>query len=160
MEAAFCSIPLCSGYMFTQWNQGIDVVISNKKFSTHVSDVCTIVLYKVDFNFTTKHIACKCMKATESIPGGITAEQYGSRKGHKAIDHVLNKILTLDILQQSKQAGVLIPNNLKSCYDRISHTIASLALQKYGIQPSGCVCMLSMISNLEHRICTAFGDSD
>jgi hypothetical protein len=68
-------------------------------------------------------------------------------------------VLTYDQLRQLKWPGVLCSNYLKSCYDRIVHYIASLCLQRQGLQESEVVCMFSTLQNLEHQICTAYGDS-
>ena len=47
--------------------------------------------------------------------------------------------------------------DLKSCYDRVVHTAASLALQRVGVPISQIKCMFGTIQNLVHRIRTAFG---
>jgi hypothetical protein len=65
----------------------------------------------------------------------------------------------MDLLCQEKRPGVLCSNYLKSCYDRIVHTVASLILQGIGLQESEIVCMFSTLQNLEHTIRTAYGDS-
>ena len=51
-------------------------------------------------------------------------------------------------------------NDAKSCYDRILHSIASLAMQRQGVAPENIICMFTTIQNLRHTVRTAFGDSD
>jgi hypothetical protein len=52
-----------------------------------------------------------------------------------------------------------LSTDLKSFYDRIVHTAASLSLQRQGIQESEVICMFSTLQDLEHHIRTAFRDS-
>jgi hypothetical protein len=54
----------------------------------------------------------------------------------------------------------MVPNDLKSCYDRICHLIASLCMRRQGVAESEVVFTFTLIQNLEHTICTAYSDSD
>ena len=51
-------------------------------------------------------------------------------------------------------------NDAKGCYDRIAHIVVSIALQRLGIPKPSVQSMLTTIQEMEHFICTAFGDSD
>ena len=90
----------------------------------------------------------------------IAQEQFGSRAGHTSIDQSLNKRLTLDIIRQKKRPSAVCSNDAKSCYDRIVHSVASLAMQRVGAPVEPIVCMFTTIQNLQHRIRTVYGDSD
>ena len=90
----------------------------------------------------------------------IAKEQYGSRSQLTAIDQSLNKRLTYDIIRQKKRPGALCSNDAKSCYDRIVHSVASLAMQRVGAPVEPIICMFTSIQNLQHRIRTVFGDSE
>ena len=90
----------------------------------------------------------------------IAKEQFGSRAGLTAIDQSLNKRLTYDLMQQRKRPGALCSNDAKSCYDRIVHSVASLAMQRVGAPVEPIVCMFTTIQNLQHRIRTVYGDSE
>jgi hypothetical protein len=159
MESAFISIPLRSGYAFRAWKYGVDCVLPKKKNEMHVHALRTIVLLEADFNFLNKHVARKAMAHAERLHNGIAPEQYGSRKFFRAIDHVLNKTWSFDLLRQFKQLGIVIPTDLKSCYDRICHSIASLSLRRQGVAESEVVCMFSTLQNLKHTIRCAYGTS-
>jgi hypothetical protein len=159
MESAFISIPLRSGYVFRAWKYGVDCVLPKKKNELLVHALRTIVLLEADFNFLNKHVARKAMANAELLKQGIAPEQYGSRKFFRAIDHVLNKIFSFDLLRQFKRAGIVIPTDLKSCYDRICHAIAALSLRRQGVAESEVVCMFSTLQNLKHTIRCAYGTS-
>jgi hypothetical protein len=90
----------------------------------------------------------------------LAPEQYGSRKNFLAINHCLNKRLSFDILRQYKQSGAICVNNMKGCYDRIVHLVASLCMQRWGMPEQPILMMLHTIQNLKHYVRTAFGKSD
>jgi hypothetical protein len=69
---------------------------------------------------------------------------------------VLNKLLSFDILRQYKQNGIVIPTDLKSCYDHICHYIASLRLRLQGVAESEVVCMFLTLQHLSHTIRCAY----
>ena len=49
---------------------------------------------------------------------------------------------------------------MKSCYDRIVHAFASLAMRRAGAAESATVSMFETLQKLKHKVRTAFGDSD
>jgi hypothetical protein len=127
--------------------------------SFHVSKLCTIILFEADFNFTNKAVGWKVGIRAEAHHG-MAKEEGQSCKNHWAVELGLNKCLTMDQLWLLKWPGVLCSNDMKSCYDRIVHAVASLCLQHEGISKPEFVCMLcSTLQNLEHTIRTFYGSS-
>jgi hypothetical protein len=91
----------------------------------------------------------------------LAREQFGSRKHHQSITAALNKRLTMDLLRQRRQAGALCSNDAKSCYDRIVHNIASLAMRRTGLPAEPIKLMFESLQKAEHRVTiTAFGISE
>jgi hypothetical protein len=88
-----------------------------------LSSLRTICLFPVDCNYAFKHIGRSMMKMAEAS-STLAPEQYGSRKGHKAIDLAVNKTLIYDLLRQLKRPGAICSNDARSCYDLIGHTQA------------------------------------
>ena len=80
----------------------------------------------------------------------IAPEQFGSRKRHAPIDQVLIKTLFYDVLRMKRQDGYLCSNDAKACYDRITHSIASLALQRVGLPIAPINCMLTSLQHMQH----------
>ena len=87
----------------------------------------------------------------------IAPEQFGSRKRHAPIDQVLIKTLFYDVLRMKRQDGYLCSNDAKACYDRITHSIASLALQRVGLPIAPINCMLTSLQHMQHYIRTGYG---
>lgn len=82
----------------------------------------------------------------------LVLEQYGSGKRKPGIECALNKILIFDILQQTKKSAVICSCDLKSCYDRIVHSFALMAMQQAAEPLSAIESMISTIQQLKHVI--------
>ena len=91
--------------------------------------------------------------------GRLVPEQYGSRRFHTSIDQVVNKRLTYDCIRQLRVDAALCSNDAKSCYDRITHPAAGLALRRAGTPIPAVRCMLGTIQELRHFIRSAHGTS-
>jgi hypothetical protein len=157
MEAAFLSIPMQTGRLYKQWQKGTGCELMKKANSWRVDKLCKIVVMQGDANFCDKQIAYKTARRRETP---LAREQAGSGKRHRAMEQALNKRLTFDLLRQLKWPGIMVSNNLKSCYDRICHSIASLCMRRQRVAESEVVFTFTLIQNLEHKIGTAYGDSD
>jgi hypothetical protein len=157
-ESSLSHIPFATGYSPPQWQVGVNVMIRKKAQVDLVTGLRTVVLTEADFNFNNKILGRMTLQHAE-MTGALAKEQYGSRKGKKAIDQAIHKRLTYDILRQMRAPGALCSNDAKSCYDRIVHSVAMLAYQRLGIPSPPVRCMLHTIQNMKHHIRTTFGDS-
>jgi len=94
------------------------------------------------------------------LHGLLAPEQYRSRKSLMAIDHVINKRLTFDILRQKRLPGALC-----------AKTMPNPAMTESYILLSPCVCgdvefhrvqrnMFKTIQNLRHHVTTAYKTSE
>jgi hypothetical protein len=119
----------------------------------------TILLMNVEFNMNNKKLGREMM-ANAKRHGEIEREQYGSRRHHQCILAALNKRLTMDLLRQTRRAGALCANDAKSCFDRVVHNIASLAMRCMGVMVNPIKSMFATLQAASHKICTAFGVSD
>jgi hypothetical protein len=79
-------------------------MIIKKSGLFQVDSLCTIVLFQPDYNYAFKLIGREMMAHTERHKT-LAPEQFGSRKNHWSIDQAVNKVLTYDNLQQSKNPG-------------------------------------------------------
>ncbi len=157
-EACMSGLPWITGYSPRRWRQGLNVMIPKEQGNFNAKKLRTILLYEADFNNGNKRLGRNLMFNAERY-GLLAPEQYGSRKFYTAINQGLNKRLTFDILRQKKQRGALCSTDAMSCYDRITHLAASLALQRTGAPKNTVHCMLDTIQHLKHYIRTTYGDS-
>ena len=158
IETDIVNIPYTTGYAPKQWKTGVSVMIHKKENEDLVSKLRTITLLEADFNFNNKVLGKETIAHAERN-NLIAKEQYGSRKQKCAIDHAVHKALTYDIIRQNRIPAALCSNDAKSCYDRIVHSIASLAYQRLGIPKPPVLCMLKTIQRMKHHIRTTYGDS-
>ena len=158
-ESMMSSIPYETGISPDRWQQGTNVMLEKQKGNFRVDKLRAILLYEADFNQNNKKLGREMMFKAEDLKA-IAKEKFGSRSRLTAIDQSLNKRLTYDIIRQKKRPGALCSNDAKSCYDRIVHSVASLAMQRVGAPVEPIVCMFTTIQNLQHRIRTVCGDSE
>ena len=158
-ETIMTSIPYETGISPERWQHGTNVMLEKQAMNFRVDKLRAILLYEADFNQNNKKIGREMMYTAEDLQA-IAPEQFGSRSGLTSIDHSLNKRLTYDIIRQKKRPSAVCSNDAKSCYDRIVHSVASLAMQRVGAPVEPIICMFTTIQNLEHRIRTVYGDSD
>ena len=91
----------------------------------------TIVLFESDFNHENKRLGREAM--TLALDKGLVKDEQYSRPGRSAQDNALNKRLMFDYLRLRKQSFGVCACDLKSCYDRIVHNAAALALRRAGV---------------------------
>ncbi len=89
----------------------------------------------------------------------LAPEQYGSRRGHRSIDLVVNKALTYDLLRQLKRPGAICSSDARFCYDLIGHSQASIAMQRNGVPKPAVDCLFTTLQNATHQVRTGHGDS-
>ena len=158
-EAAIANIPYSTGYNPIQWRNSICCMIKKKVDVDLVTKLRTIVLTEADFNFNNKKLGRESLLHAETNKL-LSKEQYGSRRGKRAVDHALNKRIFYDIIRQSRKPGALCSNDAKSCYDRVLHSITMLAFRRLGFPIPPVECMLKTIQQMKHYIRTTFGDSN
>ena len=158
MDAAWANYPMVSGYSPERWRHGVDTLIPKKLGSECVEDLRPILLFEVDCNMANKRIGRVMMEMAERNDG-LSKEQYGSRKDHSAGIQALNHCLAFDLLRLERRNGVDTAVDLRSCYDLIVHSAASLSMQRQGVPAPAVVCMFTTLQNMVHTVRTAFGES-
>jgi hypothetical protein len=92
--------------------------------------------------------------------GQLASEQFRSRPGHRSIEQAWNKMLSFDLVRKQRRTAALCSNGMKSCYDRLVHSVASIVMQQQNVLDTACICMFTTLQNLEHTVRTIYGDSD
>jgi hypothetical protein len=69
-------------------------------------------------------------------------------------------MLSFDLVRQQRRTAALCSNDTKSCYDRVVHSVTSIAMQQQNISDTACICMFTTLQNLEHNVRTIYGDSE
>ena len=134
-------------------------MIKKKGKGNLVQNLRTINLMETDFNFNNKVMGkttIECAEKNNLLP----KEQCGSNKAHISSHHGANKRLLYDLAHLQRHPIILCSNDAKSCYDRIVHSIASMAMQRLGLPLQPITCMIITIQKMNHYIRTAFGESE
>ena len=158
IDTLFRQLPYQHGFSPESWQMITDVEILKKAGVYDVELMRTIQLMHAEFNANNKKLGRDVMAFAESCQA-LAPEQFGSRKNHQAILAALNKRLTMDILRQRRHAGALCSNDAKSCYDRIVHNVATIALRRLGMPSAPVRSMFATLQGSHHHISTAFGVS-
>ena len=92
-------IPYATGYSPKRWQHIVDFELLKREGVYHPETFHTIQLYKPDFNQNSRLLGHETM-ATAEQHGTLAVEQYGSHKNLSAILHVVNKVLSFDLIHQ------------------------------------------------------------
>jgi hypothetical protein len=157
-EWLLTTLPAVHGFSPNVWQCATDVMILKKEGVLDIDKLRTIVLYEADFNFLNKCIGHQMMD-NAIRNNNMAAEQY-AKPGSSAQEQCLTRCLIFDLVRYTRTALAMASSDLKSCYDRIVHNAASLVMQKNGISQQTVTVMFDTIQKCQHKIRTAYGDSD
>ena len=152
------NLPLQTGMVPDQWKHLMNFAIEKKAGDFRLSKMHTIQMMNSEFQANNKLVGRRAMAFAEEhklIPPG----QCGFRKQHQSIDLALSKRLVWDLLILQRRAAGWISNDAKSCFDRVVHSIAKIALLRFGILWGALAMMFDTLAVSTHRVRTGFGDS-
>ncbi len=89
----------------------------------------------------------------------LMPEEVFSKQNKMADNGTLTKVLTYDIIRQTRHSAGLASVDADNCHDRIAHAIASLVFQAFGVPVSASEAMLTTIQEMKIFLRTGFGDS-
>jgi len=78
----------------------------------------------------------------------------------QAVEVNQNWTLVNDHIRGWRARAVIISDDAKGCFDRITHVVAILALRRLGIPRPAIMSMIITIQRMQHYIRTAFGESE
>ena len=150
-------IPFRTGYSSLRWKEATNVMILKKEGNTNVDKLRILVLFETDFNHNNKFLG-RSMMQHMCDKSHLVTEQY-SAPGRKCIDHVINRELYFDLIRYQKTSGGMAAVDLKSCYDRVLHAPAYLAMRSYGIPSAPIESMFQTIQDMKYFTFTFHGKS-
>jgi hypothetical protein len=158
IQALMTVLAVTGGAPFIRWQSGLSVMLENQWGVYRVDKLRAILLMEADFNFYNGLMFAKQMVNRAEQNSWITREIYGRRKNNEVIEVALNRRLILDISRQCRVPMAVASVDAQNCYDRIAHSIASLAAQWLQVDPRAVVTMLFTIQGMRFFLRTAFGD--
>ena len=141
-----------------RWSQGISVMIEKVAGCSMISKLRSILLMEADFNFANKCIfgvrMLNNVRKYDWMPEEIFSEQ-----NRTADDGTLAKVIFFDISGQTRRPAGVAAVDADNCFDRISHAVASLCFQAFGVETSAATAMLRTIEDMKFFLRTAYEDS-
>lgn len=156
VEAAWMNAPFRLGFSSERSKKGLDIMLEKKEGVRQVDKLRAILLFEADYNTHAKVLSRQVMAAAEQW---LAPEQYGSRNRHSAIGQAMNKRLLFDYIRLNHYPTCWVFTDAKSCYDRIVHTPASLALQRMGVAGEVVSSLFKTVASMRHYVRTGLGDS-
>lgn len=156
-HAFFTEIVFRSGYSLKRWQRGLQVILEKKPGVRLVNKLRAILLMEADFNFGNKLFVGSRM--IHQVRDHLPRELYGGVKGRRVEFMALSRRLMADILRQTRRPGAVASVDAQSCYDRITHSTASLCCQRWGVSHRIMESMLSTIQGMRFYLRTGYGDS-
>jgi hypothetical protein len=153
------NIPREHGFSPQSWQVITDFMILKKQNVYRLDKMRIIQLMHSEFN-ANNQIDGRRMMANAEKHNSLDPNQMGSRKHHEAAKARLTGIIAEDILRQRAMAGCRISNDAKSCYDRINHIVAFLAMARQGVAYTALVSLFQTLQLATHHILTGFGRSN
>ena len=150
-------VPFRSGYSPSRWKKATNVMILKRAGLFNIEKLRTICLFQSDFNHNNKHLGRQLMQ--HSVNNKMFAKEQFSVQGKKSITHALNKTLLFDNVRYNKGCLAIASCDLKSCYDRIAHVPAKLAVQSMGVPEAPLLSLFSTLQECQYYTRTVYGDS-
>ena len=150
-------IPFRTGYSPPRWKEATNVMILKKAGLFNIEKLRTICLFQADFNHNNKHFGRQLMK--HAVDNEMMAKEQYSVTGKKSITHAINKTLLFDNNRYQKGVLAITSCDLKSCYDRIAHVPAKLAVQSLGMKEEPLISFFSTLQEVQYYTRTVYGDS-
>ena len=158
IDAFLRSTPTEVGVIPEGWLCITDVEILKKACLYDIEKMRCIQLMDSEFNRANGQLGKEVLANAEAAKE-VEAEQFGSRKRHRASTACLCKVIMADLFRQIRQAGAFAMNDAIGCYDRIQHTVALLVLMRFGLAYTPAKILLEVLQLALHRIKTGYGTS-
>jgi len=150
------TVPFEMGFAPTPWEPMTDFELLKKLGVFDVELMRTIERMAAQYNMNNKRLGRITMRPAEKY-NLLPKEQYGSRKRHRSITCLLNKVLICNISRQLCLPLTLTSNDAVKCYDYMIHNVTSLSIQAAGIPHQPITAMFTLLQNAQHFVLTAFG---
>jgi hypothetical protein len=132
VHAALMTIPLATEYCPEMWSQVVDVMLEKIPGIYKINNLRRIQLLEADLNQVLRcAFARNISKLANNTPGVIIEHQYRHSR-QTCMTPVLNKLLNVQLLIQTKVSGIVFDNDAKGCYDRKISGIALACLRRIG----------------------------
>ncbi len=157
-DALQVSLALKKGIALERWENRLLVMLEQMFGVRLVSKLQDILLMEADFNATNKEVYVVRM-LEEARKYKFVPEEIFSKQNCMANNGGLAKTLFYNIVCQLRVPAAIALVDASNCYDRITHTMALLIFQSFGVAETAVMTMLETIQEMKFFLRKAFGDS-
>ena len=156
-HAAWVTVTLAHAVQLERWSCGLSVMLEKTLRVTLVTNLQAILLMEGDFNATNK-IVYGVRMMNNARKHHLVPEEIFSKKNRMANDRTLCKTLFYDIFCQARVPAAIALVDESNCYDRITHAMALLIFQAFGVPLTAVETILGAIENMKFFLRTGFGN--
>jgi hypothetical protein len=136
IHASMMSIPYQVGFAPTRWHQVVDVMLEKNPGQPRQHRLRIVALLESDYNQSQRILLARPLSHHMEDEQMLPPMQYGSRPSKMCISPVLNKVVSYDVVRQTKVSGAFIENDAIGCYGCLVNSIIFLELHHLGIPVS------------------------
>jgi len=159
VHATMMSIPYQVGFSPSRWHEVVDVMLEKEAGNPKQHRLRIVALLESDYNQSQRILVARRLSHHMEDHGLIPEMQYGSRPSKMCVSPVLNKVISYDIVRQTKVNGAFIENDAIGCYDRLVNNLVFLELRRLGLPQSVLQCIQDTWNHARHHIKTKYGYS-
>ena len=154
------SLPFMYGFINARWLNETDCMLEKKKGVRKIHTLRIIGLLEADFNTALKWFFSVQMQSQSESNGGLTNENWGSRKNRTSIDTSAIKLLSYEGSRLMKYSIAELSHDLKACFDRMHTSQSNIYAQRQNVHPTICTARAKTIEGLRRHAKTGLGISD
>ena len=140
-----------------RWSVGLSVMLEKEHGNLLVKKLRAILLMEADLNFANKLYFGK--RLANKMDRSFLPPETFARKNQRSSDVVVTRALYFDSLRIRRWTGALGSYDAENCYDRVTHSLASLMTQALGTPAALSKCMFQTIQDMKFHLRTGYGDS-
>eukprot|EP00957_Ditylum_brightwellii_P045596 3457856-Ditylum_brightwellii.AAC.1 len=145
------TLPFQHGVTLSRWLKAVKVMLEKDPGSPKINRLQIIVIVEADMNMIMKVIWTRRLVPQAEKWKYISPVQFRNQKGRTALDTLLLKITTMDLLWLFRLNGALLNNDAVACYDRMIPALSSLHLQSLGLPELAATCSVQLNKRMRHH---------
>jgi hypothetical protein len=157
--ASLANICFQWGVTLRRWEKVIQPLIPKDPGTPRITRLRRIALIEADLNVFLSELFNRRLMPNAEKHGLLHPCQFGARKGKMAIEAVLLKRVSYDIIRQSRMDACVLDNDATACYDRMIPSIVMIKCRRAGMPKSAAKVVLQILKKMEYFVRTAYGTS-